>query len=217
MVKKALITAASPDLSKTARSSPARGLGLPDEAFEQRRPLKGQITKREVRALALYSLGLRSDSVVWDIGAGTGSMAVEAGLIAKDGRVFAIERDQESLSLLERNVDQWSAGNVLVVAGEAPAALKDLADPDSVFIGGSGGKLEAILDEAAYRLKPEGHVVINLAVLERAQWAYHRLNELDLSGEIVMLQAARGKDMPGGTVRLESLNPVFVVAGRREG
>ena len=212
MVKEAQITTAA-----NHRSGLARGLGLPDDAFEQRRPLKGQITKREVRAVALYSLGLRSDSVVWDIGAGTGSIAVEAGLIAKDGKVFAIERDQESLPLLERNVDQWGAGNVSIVAAEAPDALNDLADPDSVFIGGSGGKLDAILDLAARRLKPGGRVVINLAALERAQWAYHRLNELDLSGDMVMLQAARGKDMPGGTVRLESLNPVFVVTGRRKG
>jgi len=212
MVKEAPITAAS-----LVGSSHPRGLGLPDDAFEQRRPLKGQITKREVRALALYSLGLRSDSVVWDIGAGTGSIAVEAGLIAREGRVFAIERDTESVSHLELNVERWSAGNVTIVAGEAPDALKDLTGPDSVFIGGSGGQLEAILDLAARRLKPGGHVVINLAALERAQWAYHRLNELDLSGEMVMLQAARGKDMPGNTVRLESLNPVFVVTGRKEG
>ena len=209
MVKEALDTQAS--------LGQGRALGLPDDAFEQRRPLKGQITKREVRAVALYSLGLRSDSVVWDIGAGTGSIAVEAGLIARDGKVFAIERDQESLLLLARNVDQWGAGNVSIVAGEAPDALKDLADPDSVFIGGSGGKLDAIVDLAARRLKPGGRIVINLAALERAQWAYHRLNDLDFFGEMVMLQAARGKDMPGGTVRLESLDPVFVVTGRREG
>jgi len=210
MVKEGPLTAASP------RGNTVRGLGLPDDAFEQRRPLKGQITKREVRALALYSLGLRPTSVVWDIGAGTGSIAVEAGLIARDGRVFAIERDPESLSHLELNVERWSGGNVTIVTGEAPAALKDLPSPDSVFIGGSGGKLEAILDLAAHRLNPGGNIVINLAALERAQWAYHRLNELDLSGEMVMLQAARGKDMPGKTVRLESLNPVFVVTGRRE-
>jgi precorrin-6Y C5,15-methyltransferase (decarboxylating) len=211
MVREAPITADS-----HRGTNPVRGLGLPDDAFEQRRPLKGQITKREVRALALYSLGLRSDSLVWDIGSGTGSIAVEAGLIAKDGSVFAIERDPDSLSHLQLNVERWGSGNVTIVAGEAPAALKDLPRPDSVFIGGSGGELEAILELAALRLKPGGHIVINLAALERAQWAYHRLNELDLSGEMVMLQAARGKDMPGNTVRLESLNPVFVVTGRRE-
>ena len=92
-----------------------RALGLPDNAFEQRRPLKGQITKREVRAISLYSLGLRPVSVVWDIGAGTGSISVEAALIAHQGVVYAIERDESSLSLLRCNVDRWGSANIHVV------------------------------------------------------------------------------------------------------
>ena len=193
-----------------------RVLGLADDAFEQRRPLRGQITKREVRAVTLYSLGLGNDSLVWDVGAGTGSIAIEAGLIARDGRVLAIERDPETLPMLRRNVSELSAGNVEVVTGEAPEVLEGLDQPDSVFIGGSGGKLEAILDLAAARLKPGGRIVMNLAVLERAHWAYHRVRDLGLSSDLVMVQAARGKDMADGTVRLESINPVFVVSGRRE-
>ena len=193
-----------------------RALGLPDQAFEQRTPLKGQITKREVRAVALYSMGLRPDSLVWDIGAGTGSISVEAGLIASQGRVYAIERDQESLPLLEENIARWAASNIQVVAGEAPQALAELPDPDSVFIGGSGGNLELVIDAAAGRLNPGGHLVINLAVLERTQSAYHRLKALGLTAEMVMVHAARGKEMPGDTVRLESLNPVFVLTGTRK-
>ncbi|MCH7714319.1 MAG: precorrin-6Y C5,15-methyltransferase (decarboxylating) subunit CbiT [Chloroflexi bacterium] len=193
-----------------------RALGLPDEAFEQRAPLKGQITKREVRAVALYSLGLRADSLVWDIGAGTGSISVEAGLIASQGRVYAIERDPDSLPLLEENIARWGGPNIQVVAGEAPQALAELPDPDSVFIGGSGGHLDLIIDEAAGRLQPGGRLVINLAVLERTQSAYHRLKALGLSAEMVMVHAARGKEMPGDTVRLESLNPVFVLTGKRK-
>ena len=107
-----------------AKVALTRGLGLPDEAFEQRRPLRGQITKREVRAVSLYSLGLRHDSVVWDIGAGTGSISVEASLIAWQGTVYAIERDQASLPLLQANVDKWGSDNVRVVPGEAPKALE---------------------------------------------------------------------------------------------
>ncbi len=203
--------------SQTSISKGAtRALGLPDEAFEQRTPLKGQITKREVRAVALYSLGLRADSLVWDIGAGTGSISVEAGLIANQGRVYAIERDPESLPLLEQNIARWGGSNVQIVAGEAPQALAELPDPDSVFIGGSGGHLDLIIDEAAGRLQPGGHLVINLAVLERTQSAYHRLKGLGLSTEMVMVHAARGKEMPDDTVRLESLNPVFVLTGRRK-
>ena len=202
--------------SLSASLSGDRVLGLADDAFEQRRPLRGQITKREVRAVALYSLGLGHDSLVWDVGAGTGSISIEAGLIARDGRVLAIERDPETLPLLRRNVAQMGSGNVEVVVGEAPEVLEELESPDSVFIGGSGGKLEAILDLAAARLNPGGRIVMNLAVLERANWAYHRVRDLGLSRDLVMVQAARGKDMADGTVRLESLNPVFVVSGRRE-
>ena len=118
-----------------------RSLGLPDDAFEQRRPDKGQITKREVRAVSLYSLGLRQDSVVWDVGAGTGSVSVEAALIAIQGQVYAVERDTESLPLLEANVAQWGSENIHIVNGKAPDALEALPAPDSVFVGGSGGNL----------------------------------------------------------------------------
>ena len=194
----------------------APALGLHDDDFQQRRPLRGQITKREVRAVALHSLGLRRDSLVWDVGSGTGSVAIEAGLIAREGRVLAIERDPDSLLLLENNVARLSAGNVEVVPGEAPEVFPRLEDPDAVFIGGNGGKLNDILDQAALRLKPRGRIVLNIAALERAQQAYHRARELGLSPEMVMVHAARGKDMADGTVRLESLNPVFVVTGRRE-
>jgi precorrin-6B C5,15-methyltransferase / cobalt-precorrin-6B C5,C15-methyltransferase len=194
-----------------------RPLGLPDDAFEQRRPLKGQITKREVRAVSLYSLGLRHDSAVWDIGAGTGSVSVEAALIACEGEVYAIERDENSIGLLHRNVERFGPANVCVVPGEAPAVLSDLPDPDSVFVGGSGGQLTDILDTVVRRLKPAGRVVVNLAALERAQEAYHRLKGQDLVTELVMVNAARGKELNDGTVRLESLNPVFIVTGQRKG
>ena len=194
-----------------------RALGLPDDAFEQRRPLKGQITKREVRAVSLYSLGLRSDSVVWDIGAGTGSISAEASLIAREGTVYAVERDEESLPLLRRNLERWGSNNVQIVAGEAPDALVDLADPDAVFVGGSGGRLAEILDEAIKRLRISGRIVVNLAALERTNDVYHRFKSSGLVTDMVMVNSSRGKDMPDGTVRLEALNPVFVVTARREG
>ena len=193
-----------------------RALGLPDNAFEQRRPLKGQITKREVRALSLYSLGLRPGSVVWDIGAGTGSIAVEAALIAYQGAVYAIERDETSLSLLRRNVDRWGSANIQIVPGEAPEVLDGLPAPDSIFVGGSGGKLKEILRSIWQRLSPEGRIVVNLATLERAQEAYHQLKDLGFAAELVMVSAARGKEMADGATRLESINPVFVVTAWRE-
>ncbi len=194
-----------------------RALGLPDDAFEQRHPLQGQITKREVRAVSLYSLGLRPGSVVWDIGAGTGSISVEASIIAREGTVYAVERDEESLPLLRRNVDQWGSKNVQIVAGEAPDALAELPDPDAVFVGGSGGRLAEILDVAMERLLVGGRIVVNLAALERTNEVYQRFKSSGFVADMVMVNSSRGKDMPDGTVRLEALNPVFVVTARREG
>ncbi len=192
-------------------------MGLPDDAFEQRRPLQGQITKREVRAVSLYSLGLRPGSVVWDIGAGTGSISVEASIIAREGTVYAVERDEESLPLLRRNVEQWGSKNVHIIAGEAPDALVELPDPDAVFVGGSGGSLAEILDVAMNRLRAGGRIVVNLAALERTNEVYQRFKSSGFVADMVMVNSSRGKDMPDGTVRLEALNPVFVVTARREG
>ena len=191
-----------------------RSLGLPDDAFEQRRPLRGQITKREVRAVSLYLLGIRSDSVVWDIGAGTGSVAIEAGRIARRGSVYAVERDPDSTGLLRRNVERLAGCNVKVVPGEAPQALESLPDPDSIFVGGSGGQLAGILDAATARLKHDGRLVVNLAALERTSEVYHWLKDKGMVVELSNINASRGKEMPDGTVRLEALNPVFIVAAQ---
>ena len=206
----------SPSDSQQPESAASRSWGLTDEDFEQRRPLRGQITKREVRAVSLYSLGLRPESIVWDIGAGTGSISVEASVIARLGMVYAIERDEAGLGLLERNVTAYSAGNVQVVPGEAPEALSDLPDPDSVFVGGSGGNLAGILDIVARRLRAGGRIVVNLVALERTNEVYRRLQSLGFRADVTMVNAARSKELADGTVRLEALNPVFVVTACRE-
>ena len=194
-----------------------RSWGLRDEDFEQRRPLRGQITKREVRAFSLYCLGLRPESIVWDVGAGTGSISVEAGVIAHRGRVFAIERDDVSLPLLRENVARYGSGNVEVVAAAAPGAFTALPDPDSIFLGGSGGNLPEILEQCATRLRCEGRMVANFATLERTNETYQWLGKRGFLAEISMINAARGRPMPDGSVRLEALNPVFVVCAWRQG
>lgn len=193
-----------------------RPLGLPDDAFAQRRPNKGLITKSEVRAVSLYSLRLKRDSVVWDIGAGTGSVALEAAWIASQGRVFAIERDNESLSLLRQNVDSLGAGNVQVVEGEAPQALETLEDPDAVFIGGSGGQLQEIVSLVGERLAPGGVVVANIIALDRASEAHKLMNDMGLLTNMTMVSATRGKALPDGSTRLEALNPVFIITGQKD-
>ena len=194
-----------------------RPFGLPDDAFEQRRPLRGQITKAEVRAVSLYSLGLRRDSVVWDVGAGTGSVSIEAAVIAHQGVVYAIDRDEDTVPLLQHNISRWGSGNIHIIRGEAPEALTDLPDPDSVFVGGSGGRLAAILSAATQQIRPRGRIVVNLATLERSQEAIHQLRNSGLETNIVMVNASRGKVMSDGATRLEALNPVFIVTAHLGG
>ena len=206
------------DVTKAADVNGAgRSWGLRDEDFEQRRPLRGQITKREVRAVSLYCLGLRPDSIVWDIGAGTGSISVEAAILCHQGKVYAVERDTESLPLLQSNVARYASENVKIIADAAPQALAALPDPDSVFVGGSGGELQEILDKVASRLRPAGRVVANFATLERTNETNRWFQQQGFQTEINLINAARSKGMPDGSVRLEALNPVFVVTAWREG
>ena len=193
----------------------ARPLGLPDDAFAQKRPHRGLITKSEARAVSLYKLGLTRGSIVWDVGAGSGSVALEAALIASDGVVYAVERDAESLAMLRRNLQRLGPANVAVTPGDAPAALADLPPPDCVFVGGGGGKLTAILECAAARLNAEGRIVVNLAAMERALQAHACLTALGFDAELTQISAARAKPLPDGALRLAAQNPVFIVAAVR--
>ena len=190
-----------------------RPLGLPDDAFAQKRPVRGLITKSEVRAVSLYKLGLRRSSVVWDVGAGSGSVALEAALIASEGTVYAIERDGECVDMMRHNIANLGPSNIVVKAGEAPGALDGLPAPDCVFVGGGGSKLADILECAVSRLKAGGRIVVNLAAIERVPTARACLVALGLDVETTMISASRGSALPDGTTRLAAQNPVFIVTG----
>ena len=197
------------------RPNRERPLGLTDDAFQQRRPVRGQITKSEVRAVSLYALGLRSDSIVWDIGAGTGSVAVEAARIAHRGQIYAVDKDADSAGLLENNVARYGGGRVTIIIGAAPDVLGELPDPDSVFIGGGGAAMPAIVGEVVDRLRPGGRIVANFAAMERANATYKALKKTSLDPQMTMVAASRGRELPDGTLRLEAMNPVFVVWGQK--
>src|ERR1700726_1601946 len=116
-------------------------LGLADEEFTQRRPGSSTMTKREVRAITLANLALHQHTILWDVGSGTGAVAIEAARLASMGQVYAIEDDAGALAAIEANCHHFNTVNVTIVAGRAPQALQNLPDPDAVFIGGSGGAL----------------------------------------------------------------------------
>ena len=191
---------------------PARVFGIPEEELAHRR---GLITKQEIRAIALSKLRLSERSILWDIGAGSGSLSIEASFLARKGRIFAVERNPEQIRLLKENVRRFEAWNVEVIRAEAPEGLDELPDPDAVFIGGSGGRMGEILDVVCRRLKRGGRIVANAATLESMNTAAEGLKRKGFEVEIALVNVARSKGVANLT-RLQSLNPVFVITGSRE-
>ncbi len=192
----------------------AWSLGLPEEAFSHR---DGQITKAEVRVVSLAKLRLHEWATLWDIGAGSGSVAIEAALcFLRHGRVYAVERDPEQLEHLAGNRHRFAAGNLTIVPGEAPTALADLPVPDSVFIGGSGGELMAILSVAMERVRSGGRIVLNLVSLDHLGQTIAYAQDKDWLAEVTQIGVARST-VTAGLLRLAALNPVFIVVLSRSG
>lgn len=179
---------------------------LHEDEFEHR---SGMITKPEARALVLARLGPGTGDLVWDVGAGSGSVAVECARFG--AAAIAVERDPESCARIRRNAARHRA-YVQVVEGEAPEALRDLPEPDAVFVGGSGGHFEEILKLCAVRARRA--VVLTLIGLERVVPAGKILTGWGLEVETTLLQASRVKGV-GSLHRLSAGTPVFVVAGRK--
>ncbi|ALA58020.1 bifunctional cobalt-precorrin-7 (C(5))-methyltransferase/cobalt-precorrin-6B (C(15))-methyltransferase [Nitrospira moscoviensis] len=184
---------------------------LHEDAFAKRMPKKGLITKREVRLLSLAAMGIRPDSVIWDIGAGSGSVSVEAALLAPEGRVYAIEVDQEGVEMCRENLRAHAVDNVRVIAGRAPEVLADLEPPDAVFVGGSKGSIEEIIDIVFDRLQPGGHLVVNAITLENAGETYQVLRRRGLVPEVTLLQVSRAEPL-AHYLRYEALNPIQIFA-----
>lgn len=179
---------------------------LPEAAFEHR---TGMITKAEVRAVALAALGPGTGDLVWDVGCGSGSVAVECARLG--AAAVAIDRDPDAIATTARNAAAHAVP-VRVVEGAAPAALADLADPDAAFVGGGGSELGAICDAVCTRVRRA--VVVVAALVERVPVAVERLAAGGLEVEATTVQASRLRPIAGGH-RLAAENPVTVVCGWR--
>lgn len=188
-------------------------LGIPDEAFHQRKPDKGLITKKEIRVLSLAQLNLKRDSTVWDIGTCTGSMAIEAARIARDGQVFAIEKSDTDLENCRKNMRKFRA-DLTVVHGKAPAHLDEFPDPDAVFIGGSGGEMRDLLHICCTRLKPGGRIVLNAVAIESLHDALQAFKEEGFAAQITLAQISRSKPILDMN-RFEGLNPVYIITAEK--
>lgn len=200
-------------LWRTRLRTPQVLFGLPDANFAQRHPEKGLITKNEVRAVSLARMQLRLDSVVWDIGAGSGSVGLEAARLCRLGHVYAIEKNVDDCANVLQNRLAMGISNHTLRHGKAPEGLAEWADPDAVFIGGSGGELSELITLILQRLKPGGWLVMNFVTLENLSAALDTVKALGANWDVLQLQAARSKPILHMN-RMAAENPVWIVCAQ---
>ena len=192
---------------------PYASSGIPDELF-----IRGDVpmTKQEVRAVALAKLRLTATDTVWDVGAGTGSVSIEAALIARAGSVWAVERNATGVRLIRENADAFGCGNVHAVPGVAPEALAKLPVPDAVFVGGSAGELPSIV-EAALEKNSQVRLCVPCVTVETLTEACALLSGSRFKGfEACQVSAARAEAV-GSHHLMKAQNPVFLVSARGAG
>lgn len=192
---------------------PYASSGIPDELF-----IRGDVpmTKQEVRAVALAKLRLTATDTVWDVGAGTGSVSIEAALVARAGSVWAVERNAAGVRLIRENADAFRCGNVHAVPGVAPEALAKLPVPDAVFVGGSAGELPSIV-EAALEKNSQVRLCVPCVTVETLTEACALLSGSRFKGfEACQVSAARAEAV-GSHHLMKAQNPVFLVSARGAG
>lgn len=209
--------AGSPVGSSASRAASSRwpyaSSGIPDELF-----IRGDVpmTKQEVRAVALAKLRLAATDTVWDVGAGTGSVSIEAALVARAGSVWAVERNATGVRLIRENADAFGCGNVHAVPGVAPEALAKLPVPDAVFVGGSAGELPSIV-EAALEKNSQVRLCVPCVTVETLTEACALLSGSRFKGfEACQVSAARAEAV-GSHHLMKAQNPVFLVSARGAG
>ncbi len=185
------------------------GFGIRDEEF-----LRGRVpmTREEIRVLVQAKLRLCEDSILWDVGAGTGSVSIEAALQCRKGEVYAVERKQEAVELLRKNRERFRTGNLTVIEGEAPDCLINLPAPSHVFVGGSGGKLLSVI-EAARLANPSVRLVLTaltlqtLTKIEEIRCRFPEYGQM----EILHVQIAKNRAL-GSYEMMHPENPIYIVS-----
>ena len=189
-------------------------LGIPDDSF-----IRGKIpmTKQEIRILTIAKLCLPEDGVIADIGAGTGSISIEAALQMPKGHVFSIERKQEGIDLIKANSAKFEVNNITVIEAEAPDGMADLPELDAAVIGGSGSKLSPILDMLDRKLKHGARLVLNCVTLQTISQASDWLRKAkeEYIYEIIQVHVNRW-DQIGPYDMAKALNPIFILTAAKK-
>lgn len=185
------------------------GLGIPDTEFIRGR---APMTKQEIRILTIAKVGIRPADVVADVGAGTGSLSCEAAIQAVGGMVYAIERKPEGVELIRANAQKFGLENIRVIQAEAPEGMDGLPELDAAIIGGSGGRLEPILDKISRLLKAGGRLVLNCITVQTLMQCLNYMRKSDLYVyETAQVQVNHWEQV-GGYDMAKAANPVFIVA-----
>ncbi|MEL6438764.1 MAG: precorrin-6Y C5,15-methyltransferase subunit CbiT [Cyanobacteria bacterium J06621_8] len=192
---------------------PYKTPGIPDHLFER---LPGiPLSKREVRVLIISSLRMKPDSVLWDIGAGTGTIPVELGLLCPQGQIIAIERDEEVAKLIKSNCDHFGVNNVNVIQGSAPECLPEITpQPNLVCIEG-GKPIKDILKQTWKYLQPEGRIVATVNNLENLYIISEGLAELQARNIEVVQSAVNRLETRGIHQTFAAVNPMFILSGEK--
>lgn len=173
---------------------------------------KTPMTKENIRTLAVARLGIMPDSVIWDVGAGTGSVSAACAMAAWKGRVFAVEKEPEALDLIAQNREALGLSNLQIVPGEAPAILTDLPKPDAVFIGGSSGSMDGIF-QTALEQNPRARICLTAVSLESLTDGLDCLQKFRLQNvDVTQISAAQSKTL-GRYHMMMGQNPVWILSG----
>jgi precorrin-6B C5,15-methyltransferase / cobalt-precorrin-6B C5,C15-methyltransferase len=184
-------------------------LGMPEDAFQHE---GGLITKTEVRVVSLAKLKLQPGLVLWDLGAGSGSVGIEASLLLPGGRIIAVEKKTERVAQIQSNIRSFGVTNMEVVQAQLPNGLEDLPTPDRIFIGGGGKGLSEIIATSASHLKPGGVMVANTVLLANLDGAVAAMRKVGFETEVIQIQIQRSKPMPWSE-RFEAQSPVWIITG----
>ena len=193
----------------------SRLFGNPDELFLQSQPKRGLLTPLEVRVLALAELDLGHSSIVWDVGAGSGSVSIECARIAHHGTTYAIEMDADDHELIRENAERFGVSNLVPILGKAPDAWEELPAPDAIFVGGTGRTVGQIMETAFERLKPGGRLVVNIGSIENLSEVSSLARHLTKEVQIRMISVASATEQLE-RLRFESQNPTFLVSAIKE-
>ncbi|MFO8085776.1 MAG: precorrin-6y C5,15-methyltransferase (decarboxylating) subunit CbiE [Desulfobacterales bacterium] len=186
-------------------------MGAPENWYEHER---GLITKSEIRAIVLSRLRLSRNHVFWDLGSGSGSVAIEAAVFVTRGHIVAVEKNETRAAQIRTNAKNFGAGHIRVEVANLPEGIEKFPAPDRVFIGGGGKDIGRIVDAASKRLRPGGRMVINAVLIENMAYALEMLKKLGFATEVVQVQISRGEAISDGT-RFSANNPVWIISGER--